>query len=153
MNDPATTSDDFGTAVAKSGVGPGATVIVGAAGYGNNSAGVAYLYVRGSHGWPTRPTTTLMDPAATSGDDFGDSVAVSGRTAVVGAPGLDNNSAGLVYIYVKGSSGWPTTPTVTLTDPVGGFPGPTGFGVSVAVSGDTTIVGQYGPSGTSAAYF
>ena len=46
----------------------------------------AYIYVNGGSGWPTTPTVTLADPAATAQDLFGSSVAVSGDTAMVGAP-------------------------------------------------------------------
>jgi hypothetical protein len=51
---------------------------------------------------------TLSDPAARANDWFGNSVAVSGITAVVGAPIRRKGDA---YIYVKGDPGWPTTPT------------------------------------------
>src|SRR5579862_3605388 len=59
---------------------------------------------------------TLSDPAPQVGDSFGASEAVSGSTAVVGAFG-EESYEGNAYIYVKGASGWPTTPTVTLKDP------------------------------------
>jgi hypothetical protein len=58
---------------------------------------VAYIYVKGATGWPTKPTATLSDPAATADDLFGE-VAVSGKTAVVGAYGA-NSDAGVAYIY------------------------------------------------------
>jgi FG-GAP repeat protein len=139
LADPAASpGDDFGAAVARSGGGVGATMVVGA--YVTNSlAGAAYIYVRSSSGWPTTPTATLEDPAATSGDSFGYSVAVSGNTAVVGAYGT--NGAGAAYIYVKGSSGWPTTPTATLADPAA--TSSDFFGYSVAVSGNTAVVGAW----------
>ena len=97
----------------------GTTAVVGADDTGaNSSAGAAYIYEKGASGWPTTPTVTLTDPAATAGDEFGFSVAVAvtGTTVIVGAP-LTSSSEGAAYIYVKGASGWPTTPTVTLTDP------------------------------------
>jgi len=59
---------------------------------------------------------TLHNPATASW--FGLSVAVSGTTAVIGAPSTNAN-AGAAYIYVKGASGWPTKPTATLDDPRG----------------------------------
>ena len=136
----ATSGDQFGLAVAKSGVGVGSTVVVGAPG-ANSSQGAAYIYVKGSSGWPTTPTTTLTDPAATDDDEFGSSVAVSGNTVIVGADGA-NDAAGAAYIYVEGSSGWPTTPTTTLTDPAATFED--NFGASVAVSGGNAVVGAYG---------
>jgi hypothetical protein len=60
-------------------------------------AGAAYIDVKGVHGWPTTPIITLSDPAATSDDVFGDSVAVSGKTAVVGVFGAKSD-AGAAYI-------------------------------------------------------
>ena len=134
LNDPgATAGDHFGFTVAVS----GKTAVV-ALPSGSSGVGTAYIYVKDASGWPTTPTTTLSDPGANSLDLFGASVAVSGATAVVGAPGA-NSSAGAAYIYVKGASGWPTTPTTTLSDPAG--PGYDSFGSSVASSGRTVVVG------------
>jgi hypothetical protein len=58
-------------------------------------AGAAYIYVKSTLGWSATPTTTLADPAAAT-DGFGYSVAVSRRTAVVGAT---SSQAGAAYIY------------------------------------------------------
>ena len=46
---------------------------------------------------------------------------------------------GAAYIFEKGRAGWPTTPTVTLRDPLGVFSDQ--FGWSVAISGTTIVVG------------
>ena len=54
--------------------------------------------MKGASAWPTSPTTTLSDPAATADDEFGCSVGVLGKTAIVGAPGT-NSYAGAAYIY------------------------------------------------------
>jgi hypothetical protein len=118
----------------------GTVIVVGA--YGTSSgAGAAYIYVKGRRGWPTTPTVSLADPAATAGDEFGSSVAVtSGNTVLVGAEGT-NTGAGAAYLYVKGPTGWPTSPTATLADPAA-----TSFdlfGASVALEGDTAVVGAY----------
>jgi hypothetical protein len=75
----------------------GVSVVVGADG-ANSNAGAAYIYVKGSSGWPTAPTATLADPPAAAGDVFGHSVAVSGGSAVVGAVGT-NTGAGAAYIF------------------------------------------------------
>jgi hypothetical protein len=138
LTDPAAKGGDlFGSSVALS----GNTAVVGANGTAN-SAGAAYIYVRGSSGWPNKPTATLSDPATTSGDSFGSTVALSEHTAVVGANGT-GSGVGAAYIYVKGSSGWPTTPTVSLGDPGGGAE-LDHFGSAVAVSGSTALVGADG---------
>jgi hypothetical protein len=147
--DPGAGIDGFGDAVARSGQGVGATEVVGATdtdGY----AGEAYIYVRGTSGWPTTPTVTLADPAATSGDGFGGTVAIAGNTIVVGS-GYTDSDAGAAYIYVRGSSGWPTTPTATLNDPDN--TANDRFGSSVAVSGKNIVVGAPSTDTTdSAAY-
>ncbi len=95
----------------------------------------------------TQPSTpigallaTLQNPGTTTGF-FGWSVAVSGTTVVVGAVSPDI-TGGAAYIYVKGASGWPTTPTTKLKDP--GASADDYFGGSVALSGSTAVVGAYG---------
>jgi len=132
LKDPAATGgDQFGNSVAVS----GATAVVGA--WGTNSlAGVAYIYVKGTSGWPKKPIAILADPSATGMDSFGWSVAVSKNTVLVGADGTDSGS-GAAYIYVKTASGWPTKPTTTLLDPAASRDE---FGSSVAVSGGTVVV-------------
>lgn len=150
LSDPSTGNDDrFGWSVAVS----GETVMVSAPGTSDES-GAAYIYVQGSSGWPTTPTTTLSDPSATANDGFGSSVAISKSTAVVGA--FYTNFTGAAYFFVQGSSGWPTTPTTTLSDPAPPQIQDAKFGYSVAVSNTTALVGapntKYVESGAGAAY-
>jgi hypothetical protein len=149
LKDPAAvTGDGFGVSVALSRLS-GRTAVVGAAD-ANSEAGAAYIYVNSHSRWSTTPTTTLSDPGATSGDLFGFSVAISGKTAAVGA--FDTNSgAGAAYIYVKNGSDWPARPTATLKDPTATTGD--GFGHGVAVSGTAAVVGAFGAnSGAGAAY-
>ena len=71
-------------------------------------------------------------------DWFGVSAAVSGNTVVVGAFDANIEQTGAAYVYVKPSSGWGNmTQTAALTPSDGGQ----GFGTSVAISGNTIIVG------------
>src|ERR1700676_707069 len=99
----------------------------------------------GSNAWTQlaelTPTTRVNQ------DWFGVSAAVSGNTVVVGAFDANIEKTGNAYVFVKPSSGWGNmTQTATLTPSDGGE----GFGTSVAISGDTIIVGaanasnQYG---------
>src|SRR5262249_32021531 len=88
-----------------SGARAGATAGVGAPA-GQTSPGTAYLYVRGTAGWPAAPTTALADPGHAAGDSFGRSVSVAGTTAVIGASATAS-FAGAAYVYLKGASGWP----------------------------------------------
>jgi hypothetical protein len=128
----ASAGDDFGNAVAVSST----TAVIGAAGAGSN-AGAAYLYTRTSLGWNTTPTAVLH--GVTAGDEFGVSVAISGATVAIGAPGR-NSSTGAVYLYTQTASGWATTPTVVFTGPETFA----SFGQSVAISGSTVLAGTIG---------
>ena len=101
--------------------------------------------MNGGPGWPTRPTTTLLDPAATSGDAFGDDVAVAGGIAVIGTEPF--NIPGSAYIYDEAASRWPATPSATLSDPnENGQDNQDNFGAEVSVSGKTVIIGAPGSS-------
>ncbi len=73
------------------------------------------------------------------GDDgFGYAVAVSGTTAMVGeAKALVNQGRGEVYVYARSRVGWIQTQKLTASD---GAP-EDGFGSSIAVSGNTAIIG------------
>jgi hypothetical protein len=130
LENPSTSDVElFGYTVAVS----GATIVVG-----DLFSASAYIYVNGGAGWPTVPTTVLQAPSGSAKSDFGDSVAVSGSTTIVGARGT-SKKAGVVYVYVEGRSGWPTTPTVTLSDPAA--TATDGFGQTVALSGTTAMLG------------
>jgi hypothetical protein len=84
---------------------------------------------------------TANDGAAGAG--FGQDVAVSGNTVVVGAPFDDLASdprQGAVYVFVKSSTGWMQQQKLRAND------GQTDieFGTSVAIEGDTIVVGAPG---------
>jgi len=77
-------------------------------------------------------------------DELGWSVAISGSTVVVGAPGFNSNSSqGSAYVFVKPANGWTTmTQTAKLTASDGALAD--WFGSSVAISGSTVVVGAFG---------
>jgi FG-GAP repeat len=80
---------------------------------------------------------TASDGAAA--DNLGISVAVSGDTVVVGA-WLDDGGKGSAYVFVKPGGGWASgTETAKLT--ASDRASSDWFGSSVAVSGDTVVVG------------
>jgi hypothetical protein len=134
IDDPAAaTGDDFGWSVAIS----GSTVVVGADQDGNGGSGAAYVFVRSGTTWSQQ--ATLADPGGAGGDLFGYSVAVSGSTAVVGAEG-SNSSTGAAYVFVRSGTTWSQQAPLTASD---GAPDDF-FGVSVAVSGSTAVVGADG---------
>jgi streptogramin lyase len=71
-------------------------------------------------------------------DYFGDSVSVSGDTAVIGAP-RKNGSQGAAYVFVRSGGVWSQQQELTASDgAVNDL-----FGSSVSVSGDTAVVGAY----------
>ncbi|MEE9212014.1 MAG: FG-GAP repeat protein, partial [Phycisphaeraceae bacterium] len=83
---------------------------------------------------------TALDAAAN--DQFGNSVAVSGNTAVVGARGNDDagNLSGSAYVFdtTTGSQLFKLTASDAAADDF--------FGRSVAVSGNTAVIGALGNS-------
>jgi hypothetical protein len=94
-------------------------------------------------------STILAPPDGFPIDLFGNSVAASGNTLVVGAPGLGapfDQSPGAVYVYQRNES--TRTLQARLTTP---FPGDA-FGTSVAIDGNTIVVGAIGDGSFGRAY-
>jgi hypothetical protein len=78
---------------------------------------------------------------------FGHSVAISGNVAVVGAPGYEDFNGhsvfGAAYVFVKSQSGWQNmVQTAKLLPSDGNNCSTCFFGGSVAISGNTIIVGS-----------
>jgi uncharacterized protein (DUF2345 family) len=145
--------DEFGFSVAIS----GDTVVVGAPGK-NSFQGAAYVFVKPSGGWTTTSTFTAKLTASdgTVSDEFGWSVAVSGDTVLVGAAlaaGANNADQGAAYVFVKPSGGW--SGNLTETTKLTASDGATfdNFGFSVAVSGDTVVVGAPGKNSLQGAAY
>jgi hypothetical protein len=122
--------DFFGYSVGISGT----TVVAGAPGYAKNT-GRAYMFAKTTAGWKQTGEVKGADTAA--GDYFGESVGISGATAVVGGDG-HTKSAGRAYVFNDTSSGWKQTAELKGTDTVAND----GFGYSVAISGTSAIVGE-----------
>ena len=137
-------NDSFGVSVAVS----GDIVIVGSSleDAEGPDAGAAYVFRRdegGADNWGQM--TKLAASDAQNLDFFGVSVAVSDDTAVVGAPGEDTGgtNAGAVYVFQRdegGADSWGEVTKLAASDAQAGDV----FGVSVAGSGDTTVVGALG---------
>jgi hypothetical protein len=124
--------DQFGFSVAAS----GDTVVIG-------SSGSAYVFRYDGSDWVEEAKLTASDGAW--GDGFGESVAVSGDTAVVGAyrDGVFDDSRpnfGAAYVFRYDGSDWVEEVKLTASDAAYVRQ----FGYSVAVSGDTAVVGGYG---------
>jgi uncharacterized repeat protein (TIGR01451 family) len=142
--------DRMGQAVAVSG-----NTAVGAAYLANGStfvdSGTVHVFTR------TNATTwsrqqKINPPSAANNDLFGNAVAISGNTLAIAALRDDETSAtdsGAVYIFTRSVSEWTLQQRINASDPTNNA----GFGRSVALDGDTLIVGaNRANSGTGAAY-
>lgn len=149
----AAANDYFGTSVAIS----GDTALISAAeddNLGGVGAGSVYVFVRSSGVWMQQAMLVASDAAAN--DNFGISVALSGDTAVVGAYRNDHvggTNAGAAYVFVRSSGIWTQEAKLTASDAAANDE----FGIDVALSGDTALVGAYlndnvGGSDAGAAY-
>ena len=126
--------DSFGFSVAISGT----TVVVGAPGHAEN-AGRAYVFTKTAGVW--EQTAELKGSDTTAHDGFGDSVAISGTDIVVGAPGhAFGTGGGRAYVFTKRVAVWKQTAELKGSDTVAGD----WFGISVAISGTTVLVGADG---------
>jgi hypothetical protein len=131
--------DDFGSAVAVS----GDTAVVGSPGHdvgGVHNQGAAYVFVRTGDVWTEQ--AQLLAPDGADSDSFGWSVAISGDTIVVGARSDKvgaNEEQGSAYVFTRNGTFW------TLQAHLFAFDGAARelFGTSVAVSGDTAIIGTF----------
>jgi hypothetical protein len=142
LTDPAGEAfDQFGIAVALS----GDVALIGASfddPGGVQDQGSALLFTRVDATWLVGSDAKLTPADRQDFDGIGSAVAISGDTAIIGAPFSDVNGGfdlGAAYVYVRSGSGW--TQQAKLVAPQGrlfDF-----FGWSVAISGDTAVVGGY----------
>ncbi|MCK5091229.1 MAG: hypothetical protein KAR30_01760, partial [Gammaproteobacteria bacterium] len=123
----------FGSAVALQ----GNTMVIGAPGY-ITEQGVALVYEFANGAWLT--PQALLKPFINVDDDFGQSIAIDGKTIVVGSRVYDpvHPDSGSVDAFVRGNDGqWIHQQKIMASDAVGYEL----FGASVALQGDTLLVG------------
>ena len=153
--------DYFGTEVIIS----GDTMVVGAGSESSNATGIdgdadnddaedsgaVYVFVRTGNDWSQQAYIKASN--AEAGDRFGLSAAISGDTLVVGAykedssaTGVNGNQAdnsatdsGAVYVFVRNGNTWTQQAYLKASNTGAGD----GFGESVAISGDTIVVGAW----------
>ena len=140
----AAAGDFFGFSVAIS----GDTAVVGAhhPNVVGSNPGSAYVFQKPATGWANAFETVILTASdAADGDTFGASVAISGDTAVVGAPFAEPAGvrSGRAYVFVGSGASWSQQRKLTAQDA-----GATDvFGFSVAISGNTAVVGAFGDDG------
>jgi uncharacterized repeat protein (TIGR01451 family) len=142
-------ADAFGSAVTVS----GDTAVIGSP-HDDTVLGIdtgsAYVFERSGTTWVAQQKFLPFNAAPA--DNFGASVAVSGDTLIVGAPGRDTTAgadAGAAYVFIRAGSFWLLQQTLLASD---GF-SLDRLGSSVSISGETAVVGA--PShanGSGAAY-
>ncbi len=130
--------DYFGFSVAVS----GDTALVGATGDDDDGSmsGSAFVFTRSGSIWTQQAKIKAADAA--EGDQFSNSVALAGDTALIGAYADDDagTSSGAAYVFVGSGSTWSQQAKLTAADGAEYDY----FGYSLAVSGDTVLVGAYG---------
>jgi hypothetical protein len=146
----------------------GETVVVGAREEDSNATGVngnqsdnsahasgaAYVFVRSGTSWSQQ--AYLKASNAEEDDQFGQSVAISGETVVVGAVGERSNAtgvngdqsdnsisgAGAAYVFVRSGTSWSQQAYLKASNTLAiDIDNPEQFGFSVAISGETVVVG------------
>ncbi|HEX3897060.1 MAG TPA: FG-GAP repeat protein [Rudaea sp.] len=112
----------------------------------DSDKGAAYIYKKVGKDWVR--DAVLIDFSGNEGDEFGCSVSTSGNTVAVGSPRA-NGVIGAVYLFVKAGDAWTLQQRLSPSDgAVGDI-----FGVAVAVSGDTLVIGSpYHGNGTAYLY-
>jgi len=120
--------------------GQSAAVSGGTAIIGTYTGGSAYIFTRSGSTWTQQAKLTPSDP--TTNNYFGWSVAISGNIAIVGARGVATNGtdSGAAYIFTRSGSTWTQQAKLLASDGAASDY----FGYSVAISGDTALVGAYG---------
>jgi len=98
------------------------------------------VFVRSGGTWSQQQKLTALDGAGD--DEFGYSAALSGDTVLVGAVWDDvgaNTNQGSAYVFVRSGDTWSQQQKLMASDGAVGDR----FGSSVALSGDTALVGAY----------
>lgn len=130
-----------------SGLGSSSDTVVIGAYQANSNLGAAYLYslVGGVWTYQNDLTLTAAQQTTYAGKNirFGTAASVSGDWAVVSAPGpITATHPGSVYLFRRVNGVWGTTPFQELTPADAGGQAGFNFGYSVAIDGNTLVVGH-----------
>ncbi len=110
----------------------------------NEKQGAVYVFTQPAGGWSNETQTAKLTASdGAKSDGLGSSVAVSGATAIAGAPlakvGI-NEHQGAAYVFTQPADGWSNeTQAAKLTASDGAAQN--GLGFAVAISGSTAIAG------------
>ena len=124
----------FGFSIAIS----GDTAVVGALARNvgaNAQQGAVYVFMRAGATWTQQQVLTASDGAA--GDLFGAAVALSGDDLLIGASNGARQGPGAAYVFSRSGATWTEQQKLTASDSTDNCL----FGFSVALDGDTAVVG------------
>tara|TARA_R110002167_G_scaffold82084_2_gene224217 strand:- start:3433 stop:4698 length:1266 start_codon:yes stop_codon:yes gene_type:complete len=115
------------------------TAVLGASRHDNNGedSGAAYIFKRTGSIWSEHSILLANDGA--KGDAFGQAIAISDNTIVIGAPRDDDKGkdSGSVYVFTRKGTTWSQQAKLTAPDGAAGDV----FGISVALANDTILIG------------
>jgi hypothetical protein len=102
-----------------------------------DDAGAVFSFEQEENSWSQKQVLTAID--AKPGDAFGQSIALTERFLVIGAPRNDapSKDSGSVYVYRRDKNMWRFQAKLTAKDGAEGDL----FGISVAIDGNTILVG------------
>ena len=132
--------DNFGLSVALK----GSTILVGspqATIGGNAGQGALYVFAESNGTWSQVQKLTASDGAANS--NFGESVALNGSTALIGANNATVNGhsfQGAAYIFTESNGTWSQVQKLTASDGAAN----SNFGSAVALNDSTALIGADG---------
>ncbi|MFH6955349.1 FG-GAP repeat protein [Pseudoalteromonas sp. XMcav1-K] len=132
---PAFSNDTMGGKVALK----GNMALLGAIGRSDKgeNAGAVISFERVYNNWQQTQVLGAFD--AKPGDSFGQSIAITEKILVIGAPKSDAiaKDAGAVYVYQRVNNAWQFQVKLTASDGAAGDL----FGISLAIDGNTVLVG------------
>ncbi|MEO7433002.1 MAG: hypothetical protein ABIR62_13465 [Dokdonella sp.] len=137
----------FGAAVAVQGD------LIAAGEIGSSTApqpGNVQLFARSGSSWS--PQAMIQPADGTVNDGFGSSIALNGSTLAVGAPTADigiETDGGAVYVFTNSGGVWSQQAKITASVAAK----LAGFGTSVALSGDTLVIGAVDAAQTRGAAY
>ena len=119
------------------------------------NAGAVYPYTRRGNAWRPAEPVKIFPLRSGARDEFGSSVALSGDTAMIGAPG-NEKATGAVFVFTYNPAGarWQQQAKLTAQDKATGDQ----FGWSIAIDENVAIIGarfddDHGKSSGSAYIF
>lgn len=124
----------------------GDTALIGAP-YADSTKGSAYVFKREGVSWTEQAKLNASDGAAE--DYFGNSVSLSGDTALIGAYQDDDKgtNSGSAYMFIRTENTWTLQQKLNASDGTEGDY----FGYSVSLDGDTALIGA--PADNDTRYF